>query len=353
MPSVSVIFPVYNTEPYLEQALDSLAAQTMRDFEIIAIDDGSTDRSGEILRARAAQFPQLKPVFQEKLGKTTAMNTGLRKAAGRYIAFVDSDDWVAPRMLEHLLQTAEKTGADIVQCGYAYAYPDHHVARRSGWACARTGPDGISPAECPQLLFLDNTNCNKLFRRSMLDEYGIAFDPELKMADDLPFFFMTLLAARKIVVTDPVLYFYRQQRTGQLTALSNRSCFCVFRAYEDTCRFIADHHFDYIRPYLLHSALSLFAYMYGKLAPELQDEFFLRMNAYFRELGVSERDPIPPGPWRGASLSDKIRWGMLRVLHPAALKAILRQRKTAYDRTIAVRRVLLNSFQKLAKFLPV
>lgn len=353
MPSISVIFPVYNTEPYLPEALDSLAAQTIRDFELVAVNDGSTDRSGEILREYAGRFPQMKIITQKNRGHTAALNTGLRNADGQYIAFVDSDDWVAPVMLEHLLRTAEASGADLVQCGYASVYPDCTIPRQSLWACSRSGRRGVSLAECPELLFLDNVNCNKLYRRSMLDRFGIEFDTELKMAGDLPFFFQTLLTANRIAVTGDVLYFYRQQRAGQMTAHSSRNCFCVFRAYENTCRFIAEHRFDYIHPYLLHSALSLFAYMYEKLTPELQDEFFRRMNAYFRGLGIPERSPIPVGPWRGASLPDKIRWGMLRILHPAALRAILRERKTAYDRTIAARRFLLETFRKAASVLPV
>lgn len=353
MPSISVIFPVYNTESYLPQAMESLAVQTIRDFELVAVDDGSTDRSGEILREYAGRFPRMKIIRQENRGHTAALNTGLRNADGRYIAFVDSDDWIAPDMLGHLLRTAETCGADLVQCGYASVYPDCTIPRQSLWACTRTGRQGIPLAECPELLFLDNVNCNKLYRRSMLDRFGIEFDPELKMAGDLPFFFQTLLAANRIAVTGDVLYFYRQQRPGQMTAHSSRNCFCVFRAYENTCRFIAEYGFDYIHPYLLHSALSLFAYMYEKLTPELQDEFFHRMNGYFRSRGIPEHAPIPAGPWRGASLPDKVRWGMLRILHPAALRSVLRERKNAYDRTITTRRVLLEIFRKAASILPV
>ena len=131
MPSISVLFPVYNTRPYLPRALDSLMAQTMQDFELIAVDDGSTDGSGELLRDYAARFPQMRVFSQKQSGNPTALNTGLQNAAGRYLSFVDSDDWVAPNFLEHLLSTAQRTGADLVQCGYACVYPDRQILRQS------------------------------------------------------------------------------------------------------------------------------------------------------------------------------------------------------------------------------
>ena len=168
MPSISVLFPVYNTRPYLPCALDSLMAQTMQDFELIAVDDGSTDGSGELLRDYAARFPQMRVFSQKQSGNPTALNTGLQNATGRYLAFVDSDDWVAPNFLEHLLSTAQKTGADLVQCGYACVYPDRQILRQSRWACRRTG-NGVSLKECPQLFFLDNTIWNKLFLHSMVN----------------------------------------------------------------------------------------------------------------------------------------------------------------------------------------
>lgn len=257
---------------------------------------------------------------------------------------MDSDDSAAPEYLGHLYATARKTGADLVQCGYELVYPECRIPRDSRWAC--TAPHSL--AQFPKLLFLDNTNWNKLYRMRMLKKFNIRFDEELKMAEDLPFFFQTLLAANRIAVTPHPLYFYRQEREGQLTAIDDARCFSVFRAFGDTNRFIEEHGFDYIRPWLLHSALSLFAYMYERAKPEFREEFFRKMNAYFLSAGCTPHTKIPPGPWRGASAPDKIRWGMLRILHPLSLRAILRKDKKAYDRLIAFRLFLLYLFRKLS-----
>ena len=266
-PAISVLFPVYNTEKYLAEALDSLEAQIFRNFEIIAVNDGSTDRSGEILRDYAARFPNIRLIEQANSGKPAALNAGLDQASGEWIAIMDSDDSAAPEYLGHLYATAQKTEADLVQCGYELVYPECRIPRDSRWAC--TAPHSL--AQFPELLFLDNTNWNKLYRMQMLKTYNIRFDQELKMAEDLPFFFQTLLAANRIAVTPHPLYFYRQEREGQLTAIDDARCFSVFRAFGDTNRFIEEHGFDYIRPWLLHSALSLFAYMYERAKPEFRE----------------------------------------------------------------------------------
>ena len=343
-PAISVLFPVYNTEKYLAEALDSLEAQTFRNFEIIAVNDGSTDRSGEILRDYAARFPNIRLIEQPNCGKPAALNAGLDLASGDWIAIMDSDDAAAPEYLAHLYASAQETGADLVSCGYELIYPECRILRDSRWACA--APHSL--AEFPELLFLDNTNWNKLYRMQMLKKYNIRFDRELKMAEDLPFFFQTLLAANRIAVIPQPLYFYRQEREGQLSAIDDVRCFSVFRAFGDTNRFIEEHGFDYIRPCLLHSALSLFAYMYERAKPEFREEFFGKMNAYFHSIGCTPHTKIPPGPWRGASAPDKVRWGMLRILHPLSLRAILRNDRTAYDRLIAFRLFLLNLFRKLS-----
>ena len=130
-------------------------------------------------------------------GKPAALNAGLAQASGEWIAIMDSDDSAAPEYLGHLYATARKTGADLVQCGYELVYPECRIPRDSRWAC--TAPHSL--AQFPELLFLDNTNWNKLYRMRMLKKFNIRFDEELKMAEDLPFFFQTLLAANRIIRT--------------------------------------------------------------------------------------------------------------------------------------------------------
>ena len=115
---ISVIVPVYNVEPYLRKCLDSIVNQTYRDFEILIIDDGSTDGSGRICDEYAEKDSRIKVFHTENRGLSCARNLGLAEAKGEWIGFVDSDDWIEPDMYEVLIRRAEETGADVVECSH-------------------------------------------------------------------------------------------------------------------------------------------------------------------------------------------------------------------------------------------
>ena len=118
MVKVSVIVPVYNVEIYLADCLDSVLQQTLKDIEIICINDGSTDKSPEILAEYAKKDPRITIISQENKGLSSARNRGLEVATGEYVAFLDSDDWVDPDYYEKLYNTAVKYDAQIACSGY-------------------------------------------------------------------------------------------------------------------------------------------------------------------------------------------------------------------------------------------
>lgn len=114
MVKVAVIIPVYNVEKYLPQCLDSVINQTLSDIEIICVNDGSTDKSGKILAEFAAKDKRIKVINQQNQGQSVARNKGLQLASGKYIFFVDSDDFIHRQTLEYLFFVAEKTGCKVV-----------------------------------------------------------------------------------------------------------------------------------------------------------------------------------------------------------------------------------------------
>lgn len=116
MPAVSVILPVYNVAPWLPPCLESIAAQTFRDYQLILVDDGSTDESGSLCDEWAARDPQCLVIHQKNKGLSGARNAGLEKAVGEYIAFVDTDDLILPRYLELLYNACLTTGAKMSIC---------------------------------------------------------------------------------------------------------------------------------------------------------------------------------------------------------------------------------------------
>ena len=115
---ISIILPIYNTEDYLNKCLDSIVLQTYQDWELIAVDDGSTDKSGEILDEYAARDSRIHVIHQENGGESHARNVALRIAKGEYIAFVDCDDWLEPRMYELMLHVIESQELDLIAAGW-------------------------------------------------------------------------------------------------------------------------------------------------------------------------------------------------------------------------------------------
>lgn len=117
---LSIIVPVYKAEKYLVRCVESVLAQTMKDFELILVDDGSPDKSGAMCDDFAAKDTRVKVIHQANSGVSAARNAGVAVAQGDYIAFVDSDDWISPNMYELLLRAAEDENADIVKCGFEH-----------------------------------------------------------------------------------------------------------------------------------------------------------------------------------------------------------------------------------------
>ena len=119
-PEISIIIPVYNVEPYIRRCLDSIKAQTFTDFEAIIVDDSSPDGSIKIAMEFVASDSRFKIVTRENGGLSAARNTGIEHSVGRYIAFIDSDDFIAPTYLEKLYNACEENNADMSYCGFTY-----------------------------------------------------------------------------------------------------------------------------------------------------------------------------------------------------------------------------------------
>lgn len=132
MPKISIIVPVYNVEKYLEKCLDSLVNQTLNDIEIILINDGSTDKSQNIINTYVNEYPNLIKCFiKENGGMSDARNLGLKNATSEYISFIDSDDYIEKDMLEKMYNKAKENNYDIVFCNVNIIYPDKTILKKS------------------------------------------------------------------------------------------------------------------------------------------------------------------------------------------------------------------------------
>ena len=179
MPKVSIIIPVYNVEAYLRQCLDSVLNQTLRDIEIICVNDGSTDGSSDILASYASQDSRLVVVEQPRSGAGPARNLGMSRAKGQYLDFVDADDFLASDMLERRLACAEETQADIVISGFCrYDASGTALQRRTlfGWAVGKL-PRVFAPDAFADSIFttFQPAPWNKFFRAGFVAHHGLQF----------------------------------------------------------------------------------------------------------------------------------------------------------------------------------
>ena len=213
---ISVIVPIYKVEEYLRRCVDSLLQQTYKDFELILVDDGSPDGCGAICDAYASQDPRVRAVHKENGGLSDARNAGLHAARGGVIAFVDSDDWVAPDFLEALYDALESEGADIAECavmktdGTTEHAPLRLFDKPSDFATEPALRELIHDGVFHQTVW------NKLYRRAVLE--GIPF-PKGRTNEDEFWTYQVFARAKRAVKVDRPLYFYFQ-RPGSIMGTS-------------------------------------------------------------------------------------------------------------------------------------
>lgn len=203
---VSVIVPVYNTAPWLRKCLDSIINQTYRNLEIICVNDGSTDDSASILDAYAAKDARIKVIHQGNAGVSVARNRGVDIAAGEYVTFVDSDDWLEPDAYEHLLPWMGK-GADMVCFGVEGIKENGEVVREEYYNLPASGE------QIPNSRLIDATNAyiwNKLFRLELIKQQKVTF-PVGKRYEDAVFFYIAAALCRTICYVPEVKYCYLQR----------------------------------------------------------------------------------------------------------------------------------------------
>ncbi|MGH3356368.1 MAG: bifunctional glycosyltransferase/CDP-glycerol:glycerophosphate glycerophosphotransferase [Nocardioidaceae bacterium] len=208
-PLVSVVVPVHNVEEYLDRCLESLRDQSYERLEIIAIDDGSSDRSPDIVARHAGEDPRIHVVRQANAGLGAARNTGLRRASGDYISFVDSDDIVPPDSIRLMVESAETTGSDMV-VGAAVRF-DEDGRTKPAWAVelhaeARTG---IPAADFPEIV-RNNYTWNKLFRASFWKRCDLWFREGVSY-EDQPIITQLYARASTIDVIPAVTYEWRKR----------------------------------------------------------------------------------------------------------------------------------------------
>lgn len=206
---ISVIVPVYNVVKYLRECVNSLTSQTYQELEIILVDDGSTDGSGELCDILAKQDTRIKVIHQQNGGAASAKNAGLRAASGTYLAFVDSDDYLELDAYEFMLNAMQKYGADVVRCGFENVFVDY-MEEHTGHLVQKTFSGEKFLEE-----FTRDWTCgllwDKLYRRKLFE--GIFFEEGHKIDDEF-FTYQGIMRAKMILQIPRVIYHYRKRKSS-------------------------------------------------------------------------------------------------------------------------------------------
>ena len=248
-PLLSVVLPVGGVEEYLPACLDSVLGQDGPAIEVIAVDDASPDRCGEILDARAAGDPRLRVIhLPEAIGPGPARDRGLAEAAGEYVWFVDPDDLLAPGALAAVAARLERGQPDLLLLDYLLLHRSGRTERSPGadlLAAAAADPGGTTLAQHPGLINRTMTLWSKVFRRPFLAGLGIALAPGVH--EDVPLSCAALLSAGRIALLDEVCYLYRQ-RGRSFLATPSMGHFSIFSSYARVFAFLAEEPWPAARP---------------------------------------------------------------------------------------------------------
>lgn len=222
--SISIIVPIYNVEQYIKECLDSLAAQTLESIEVLMVNDGTKDCSGEIAKEYAEKWPERFRYFiKENGGLSDARNFAFEHIRGEYVAYVDSDDYVAKNMFEELWKVAQTSKADIIECELEKVFASHNERIKL--------PDNYENV-ADYMLNARVCAWNKLYRVQWLKKIQVEF-PKGLLYEDVCFFCKITPYLTKMPVTVHMPFYYYRQREGSILSSSNRRILEIHEIFKD------------------------------------------------------------------------------------------------------------------------
>lgn len=281
-PAVSVLIPIYNVEKYLDECLDSVVNQTLKDIEIICLNDGSTDKSLDIVKKYAKDDDRVVIVNKKNSGYGDSMNKGLSVAKGKYIGIVESDDFIELNAFERLFELGEKFNADVVRSNF-YEYKE--------------GKDTLYPSVNPQdayrlvnprqrisIFYQKPAIWSAIYRRDFLDKHNIKFLPTPGASyQDTSFSFKVWSTTRKAVFTEEAFLHYRQD--NEASSVNNPGkVFNVAIEYEEIEKYLRKKNlYDSMKEIMQMAKFGAYYWNIYRLAPELRHDFVEKAKEEFTE----------------------------------------------------------------------
>lgn len=252
---VSICVPVYNMEKYLKECIETLINQTLKEIEIIFVNDGSTDKSEKILEEYKNKYSNIKVITQKNKGLGDARNTGLENAIGEYVGFVDADDFVEYNMYERMYDEAKKQEADIVMCDYKF-YTNEDIKKKKWYKPYNGKIDG-------EFLNRNTQPWNKIVSNKLIKNSGFKF---FKRNGDGVFIYL-MLCANKIVSIDDKLYNYRVGHSSMSSNYNMEHFEISIESYEEQLKLLnrtkykeeLKEYFEFRKIYVLIQAIAVAA----------------------------------------------------------------------------------------------
>lgn len=278
-PIITVLMPVYNAQTFLQQAVDSVLGQSFADFELLCIDDGSTDDSPRMLADYSDRDARVCVITKENSGYGDSMNQGIAQARGTYLAILEPDDFFEPGALELLAETARRADADIVKANYWFYWSKPEEKNQK---IAVVKPDMAGHVFCakdePDILTSIPSIWSAVYRKSFLDKEGIRFltTPGASF-QDMGFSFKAFASAQRIYCLEDAILHYRQD--NESSSVNNPAkAFCVCDEFDGIAAFIQETPYrDWLKPYAYRLRYDSYIWNYSRLSSDLRDAFLPRM----------------------------------------------------------------------------
>ena len=288
---ISVIIPCYNVDKYIEKCLESVLSQTYDDLEVIAVNDGSTDGTADLILKYKSDF-RLRFIDKKNAGVTAARNTGIEAASGDYIAFVDSDDWLESDMYERLHTALTENDADVAVCDYNLVYDDRTVRCYSGM---KNEVIEVKPKDyyfkycsCPKP---NNYVWTRLYKTEIIKKTGVRFE-NFKLGDDTLFNFKLLPHLSRVVNISGAGYNYLQRENSNVYTVATKDN--LAKVYADTFEELVSYYEangfeDFLKAMPVHAYTRLRSVIfYSRLANMSESEIVKSIITGFQDRKIAD-----------------------------------------------------------------
>ncbi len=322
-PLISIIVPVYKVEKYLERCVESLLAQTYENIEIILVDDGSPDSCPAICDVYAEKDVRIRVIHQKNAGLSGARNAGIDIAEGEYLAFVDSDDYIAPDFIQSLYALLRETGCAIGQCKFAYVQGEPLQADENQDSCIYMDENLMEQLYGPE----ENATYfvvawNKLYRRDLFQEIRY---PLGRIHEDEATTYRLFHQGRRLAFLDRALYGYYTENAGSITSVFSRKRLQWLQAHEERIAFFKENSYQKLLPQAYRKLCDACITFYFRCTDDVEDAAQIR-----KELrGCLKKYRSEGAPWMvNLPFQTKIGYQLFEVSPPSYLKLLKKMQES-------------------------